>query len=55
MKYSKEFWQVFLSAPQLNVGNSGKGKDGNYSRPYNKTKASLDGKPKEFQKFPCNR
>lgn len=32
--------QVFLSAPQLNPSNSGKGKNGNYKRQYNKTSKS---------------
>lgn len=39
MKQSKEFIKVFLSAPQLNPENSGKGKNGNYKRPYAKTRS----------------
>lgn len=38
MKVSKIFEKVFLSAPQRNPNNSGKGKNGNYKRAYNKTK-----------------
>ena len=37
MKPSKEFTKVFLSAPQRNPANSGKGKEGNYKRAYSKT------------------
>lgn len=35
---SAEYKKVFLSAPQLNPSNSGKGKNGNYKCSYNKTK-----------------
>ena len=52
---SNEFSKTFLSAPQANPSNSGKGKKGNYKRPYDKTKASLHGKPEQYRKFPCNR
>lgn len=52
MKTSKAFDQTFLSAPQLNAGNSGKGSNGNYKRPYSKTAASISGKPKAFAQFP---
>lgn len=37
MKYSKEYTKTFLSAPQRNPANSGKGKNGNYKRSYSKT------------------
>lgn len=36
-KPSDAFIKVFQSAPQLNPGNSGKGPNGSYKRPYNKT------------------
>lgn len=51
MKLSNQYAQTFLSAPQLNAGNSGK----NYKRPYSKTAASIHGKPPEFKQFPCSR
>jgi len=34
----KDFQEVFLSHRWGNASNSGKGKGGNYKRPYNKTK-----------------
>lgn len=40
MKVSKIFEKLFLSAPQRNPSNSGKGKNGSYKRQYNKTKRS---------------
>lgn len=37
MKHSDAFTKTFLSVPQLNPANSGKGKNGNYKRSYSKT------------------
>lgn len=39
---SPAFIKVFMSAPQLNPSNSGKGKNGNYVRAYSKTKRAKD-------------
>ena len=39
-KPSEAYIKVFQSAPQLNPGNSGKGPNGSYKRPYNKTEQS---------------
>lgn len=43
MKNSAAFTKVFLSAPQLNPSNSGKGSKGNYKCSYDKTHKSKTG------------
>lgn len=43
-KPSAAFEKVFLSAPQYNPSNSGKGEQGNYKRAYNKTAKAKEAK-----------
>lgn len=46
-KPSPAFTKVFLSAPQYNPSNSGKGEQGNYKREYNKTERAKASKERQ--------
>lgn len=51
MKHSQAYIKTFLSAPQLNPSNSGKGKNGNYKRSYSKTLGAAASRKESTEEF----